>query len=92
MDKFYLYIAVDSHNEILDIGVTVSLHRRHKLFQAVFELPYKFVYFEEYNSSKKATIRENKLKGMPKHLLKKLIEENNPAYKHLLTKDNDINN
>ena len=87
---YYVYILANGTNRVLYIGITGDLHRRlveHKSEQiAGFTQKYhvhKLVYFEKYENSQTAILREKQLKHWTRAKKNALIETLNPTWKEL---------
>ncbi len=91
MALYYTYIAFSSANKPHSIGVTNNIFRRFRLLNQRQENEQKgrckLVYYEEFSSSNKATMRENELVSLPESLLRVLVEESNPMTVDLLNKE-----
>jgi predicted GIY-YIG superfamily endonuclease len=74
---FYTHIAYYPKKNKFIIGVTLDIKRRKKILCKQFP-DCKIVYYEEFETSKEATERENELLDLPKQLIKELVLENNP--------------
>jgi len=90
MKGYYVYIMTNYTNKVLYTGYTNNLQRRifeHKFklidgFTKRFNLT-KLVYFERFNNSGEATIREKQIKGWIRVKKIKLINSINPEWKDL---------
>ena len=90
MKSYYVYILASKKNGTIYIGFTDDLQRRiqeHKEksvsgFTARYNVT-KLVYFEEYESSDEAYIRERRMKKWKRAWKLKLIEKENPEWKEL---------
>jgi len=95
MKTYYIYIATNSVNTVLYIGVTNDLSRRlfehkNKLSDG-FTKKYninKLVYFEETTDIRIAIEREKQLKRWHREWKLNLIRENNPEFRDLLLINN----
>jgi len=83
---FYVFITFNEKNEFGKIGVTIDMHRRIQLINLQKKKPCKIVYYEEFEDSKKATLRESTLNSLSKKLIYELVYENNPMIADLLKK------
>lgn len=88
MTTFYTYIAYFKEDTFQSIGVTSDLKRRFKLLKQIGSKKQssccKLVYYEEFQSSDKATKRENELLELHETVLNELVEEANPMLVDLL--------
>ena len=91
MDKdFYVYIAVNQHNNVMYIGVTNNLLRRmyeHRSgaidgFTKRYNIN-KLVYFEQTNDAIAAISREKEIKKWRREKKNILVESVNPEWKDL---------
>jgi len=80
---FYVYIAYDKDKNY-HLGTTVDMRRRVKMLCYKFNKKCKIVYYEEYEDSLEADIRETELQKMPKELIQELVYENNPMLVDLI--------
>ena len=86
---FYTYIAYYNDNNFHSVGVTNSLLRRIKILcqlpdTAARKQSCKIVYYEEFDESKQATLRESELLKLPRQLVSELVLEANPMCIDLL--------
>lgn len=87
MKPFYVYILASKKNGTIYIGFTDDLQRRvreHKEkcvsgFTARYNV-HKLVYFEEFNNSDDAFIRESRMKKWKRAWKLELIERKNPEW------------
>ncbi|MBF8150134.1 GIY-YIG nuclease family protein [Winogradskyella sp. F6397] len=88
MSKWYIYIMANKFNGTIYIGITDNIDERvkeHKLkvnpnsFTAKYNC-YKLVYFEEFENSSEAIIREKRLKKWKRDWKINLIENMNPSW------------
>ncbi|WP_179354274.1 GIY-YIG nuclease family protein [Winogradskyella vidalii] len=88
MSKWYIYIMANKFNGTIYIGITNNIDERvkeHKLkvnpnsFTAKYNCD-KLVYFEEFENSSEAIIREKRLKKWKRDWKKNLIENMNPSW------------
>ena len=90
MNKFFVYILASKRNGTLYIGATDDLERRmlehkNKTFKGFTE-KYNLtllVYFEEYDSSEEAFIRERRMKKWNRAWKLELIEKDNSIWRDL---------
>lgn len=89
MEVFYTYIAYNTSNDIIDIGTTLDLKRRLKLFKLKRQCACKIVYIDAYNTSNEATKRENELLQYHKKIIRELVLSTNPLLVNLINNDNE---
>jgi len=90
MKTYYVYILANKRNGTIYIGFTDDLQRRvrkHKErsvsgFTAKYNVS-KLVYFEEFNNSDEAFIRERRMKKWKRKWKLKLIEKENLQWNDL---------
>ena len=90
MNKFFVYILASKRNGTLYIGATDDLERRmlehkNKTFKGFTE-KYNvtlLVYFEEYDNSEEAFIRERRMKKWNRAWKLELIEKDNSIWRDL---------
>ena len=90
MNKFFVYILASKRNGTLYIGATDDLERRmlehkNKTFKGFTE-KYNLtllVYFEEYDCSEEAFIRERRMKKWNRAWKLELIEKDNSIWRDL---------
>ena len=90
MASFYVYIITNKPNGVLYIGFTNDLSRRileHKRkqtkgFSSKYNLS-KLVYWEEFETSYEAFMRERQMKKWKRIWKIELIEKDNPEWKDL---------
>ena len=90
MKSYYVYILASKRNGTLYIGFTDDLQRRvreHKEksvsgFTAKYNINL-LVYYEEYDNSDDAFIRERRMKKWKRNWKLKLIEKHNPNWEDL---------
>ena len=88
--QFYIYIMTNKHNTVLHIGVTNDLKKRvyehkEKLVDG-FSKKYninKLVYYEIFDSSCSATIREKQIRSRSRQKKINLIRTLNPEWDDL---------
>ncbi|MBI2597377.1 GIY-YIG nuclease family protein [Candidatus Daviesbacteria bacterium] len=91
--QYFVYILASRRNGTLYIGVTDNLIRRiyeHKNdlvegFTSKYQI-HNLVYFELYEDSNQAILREKRLKQWNRQWKIELIEKNNPKWKDLYSK------
>ncbi len=74
---YFTYVAYYPEKKDFRVGVTLNITRRKKIL-CNLSPDCKIVYYEEFETSKEATERENELLDLPKQLIKELVLENNP--------------
>jgi putative endonuclease len=87
---FYVYIAVNRHNNVMYVGVTNDLIRRmyeHRSglisgFTKRYNI-HKLVYFEYTNDSISAISREKEIKKWRREKKNRLVESMNPGWDDL---------
>lgn len=90
MHKFYVYLLASKRNGTLYVGLTNDIERRimeHKQkvvegFTARYNVN-MLVYFEEFESSEEAALRERRMKKWKRLWKLKLIEKGNPDWNDL---------
>ncbi|MFH1049812.1 MAG: GIY-YIG nuclease family protein [bacterium] len=90
MKQFYVYILASKKNGTLYTGVTNDIIRRiyeHKNdindgFTKKYQV-YNLVYYEIFNDSYEAIVREKRIKTWKRQWKIELIEKNNPDWKDL---------
>ncbi|MCB9360256.1 MAG: GIY-YIG nuclease family protein [Flavobacteriales bacterium] len=90
MNTFYVYILASQRNGTLYVGFTNDIERRvqeHKQkivkgFTAKYNVNI-LVYFEEFNNSEMAILKERQMKKWKRAWKLKLIEKENPNWKDL---------
>ena len=80
---YFTYVAYYPKKKEYKVGVTLNIIRRKKILCNLFP-ECKIVYYEEFETSKEATDRENELLDLPKQLIKQLVLENNPDLSDLI--------
>jgi len=89
--KHYVYIITNKKDGVLYIGETKRLKTRmnqhkNKLHPSTFSARYnldKLIYFEEYETTKEAKLREKQMKKWKRAWKIELIEKVNPDWKDL---------
>ena len=90
MNEYYVYILANKKNGTLYIGMTNDLERRikeHKLkevdgFTKKYDVD-KLVYFETFNISSEAFVRERRMKKWLRKWKIELIEKENSSWEDL---------
>lgn len=91
MKKWFVYIMANKPNGVIYIGITHNIEERvkeHKLklYPNSFTSKYKcnkLVYFEEYEISEEAMVREKRMKKWKRYWKIGLIEDMNPSWMDL---------
>ena len=87
---YYVYILTNKTNKVMYVGITNNLERR--LYEHKNELVdgftkryniNKLVYYEAYDRSKEAILREKRLKGLFRKKKDELVESMNPLWEDL---------
>ncbi len=88
---YYAFIAYDCRNKLSTIGVTNNLKRRYKNINALKkESEYiKIVYYECFDSSRQASLKEDEWQLMKEKELIKNVKSNNPLLIDLI-KDKEL--
>ncbi len=83
---FYTYISFTCENKLHDIGVTNNLKRRLKNINALKKENecIKIVYYECFDNSRQAGLREDQWRLMQEKELIKEIKRNNPLLTNLI--------
>ncbi len=91
MKLWCVYIMSNKPNGVIYIGVTNNIDERikehkNKIYPKSFTAKYncdKLIYFEEFENSEEASIREKQFKKWKRDWKIKLIEEMNPSWSDL---------
>ncbi len=81
--KFYTYIIFTHEDKVLEIGVTTDMKGTMQLMKEARAEEPKLVYYETFETGKDAADREKVFKGIPGHLLRHFVRENNPSLSDL---------
>lgn len=88
---YYTYIVYSPRHDRLLIGVTTHMERRKKILCHMLE-DCKWVYYEAFDSSREAILRENEWLTWSKTMIREMVDQNNPMWVDLISPGHNKDN